>query len=135
MATGSEPTIPNIPGISTAVTVEDVLLGKKKVGQKVVIIGGGLEGLDTALYLAKQGKKVTVVEALPEVGAGLETTTYLSFFRNSGGLIDKYKIAILTESPVIEVKDNGVETVDALGCRKFIESETIVCTTGRKSVL
>ncbi len=135
LATGSEPAIPDIPGITKAVTVEDVLLDKKKVGQNVVIIGGGLEGLDTALYLAKQGKKVTVVEALPEVGAGMEATTYMSFFRKSGGLIDKYKIAIMTKSPVIEVKDNGVEIVDALGCRKLIESETVVCAAGRKSVL
>jgi len=135
LATGSQPAIPDMPGITKAVTVEDVLLGKKKVGQKVVIIGGGLEGLDTALYLAKQGKKVTVVEALPEVGAGMEATTYMTFFRKSGGLIDKYKIAILTKSPVIEVRDNGVEIVDALGCRKLIESETVICAVGRKSVL
>ena len=135
IATGSELAIPDIPGITKAVTVEDVLLGKREVGQKVVIIGGGLEGLDTALYLAKQGKKVTVVEALPEVGAGMETTTYMTFFRKSGGLIDKYKITILTQSPVIEVKDNGVEIVDKLGCRKLIEGETVICAVGRKSAL
>ena len=134
IATGSEVAIPDMPGILKAVTVEDVLLGKREVGQKVVIIGGGLEGLDTALYLAKQGKRVTVVEALPEVGAGMETTTYMTFFRKSGGLIDKYKITILTQSPVIEVKDNGVEIVDPLGCRKLIEGETVICAVGRKSV-
>ena len=85
--------------------------------------------------MAKQGKKVTVVEALPEVGAGMETTTYMTFFRKSGGLIDKYKITILTQSPVIEVKDNGVEIVDALSYQKLIEGETVICAVGRKSVL
>jgi len=50
-------------------------------------------------------------------------------------LIDKYKIAIMTKSPVIEVKDNGVEIVDALGCRKLIEADTVICSRGRKSVL
>lgn len=135
LATGSELVIPDVPGIRKALSVEDVLLDKKRVGQNVVIIGGGLQGLDTALYLAKQGKKVTVVEALSEVGTNMETTTRMSFFRKSGGLIDKYKIAILTKSPVIEVKDNGVEIVDALDCRKLVESETVVCAIGRKSVL
>lgn len=135
LATGSEPVIPDIPGIAKAVTVDDVLLGKKKTGQNVVIIGGGLVGLDMALYLAKQGKKVTVVEALPEVGADMEATAQMSFFRKPGGLIDKYKIAIITKSPVIEVRDNGVEVVDALGCRKLIKGDSVICAVGRKSVL
>jgi len=59
----------------------------------------------------------------------------MSFFRKPGGLIDKYKIAIMTKSPVVEVKDNGVEIVDALGCRKPIEADTVICAVGRKSVL
>ena len=135
LATGSEPVIPDIPGITKAVTVDDVLLGKKKAGQNVVIIGGGLEGLDMALYLAKQGKKVTIVEALQEVGTDMETTARMSFFRKPGGLVEKYRIIIMTESPVSEVKDNGVEIIDTLGCRKLIEGETVVCAIGRKSVL
>ena len=135
LATGSEPVIPDIPGITKAATADDVLLGKEKVGQGVVIIGGGFVGLDTALYLAKQGKKVTVVEALPEVGTDMEPSVRMSFFRKPGGLIDKYKITIMTQSPVIEVKDNGVEIVDALGCRKLVEADTIICAVGRKSVL
>jgi len=134
MATGSEPVIPDIPGIAKVATADDVLLGKEKAGQKVVVIGGGFVGLDTALYLAKQGKKVTVVETLPEAGTDMEITVRMSFFK-PGGLIDKYKITIMTKSPVIEVKDNGVEIVDALGCRRLIEGDTVICAVGRKSVL
>ena len=135
MATGSEPVIPDIPGIEKAAAADAVLLGKKKAGQNVVIIGGGLVGLDTALYLAKQGKKVTVVEALPEAGADMADIVRMSFFRKQGGLIDKYKIAIMTKAPVIEVRDNGVVTVDELGCRKLVEGDTVICAVGRCSVL
>lgn len=135
VATGSEPVIPDIPGIARAATADDVLLGKKKVGRRVVIIGGGFVGLDTALYLAKQGKKVTVVEALSEAGTNIEPSVRMSFFRKPGGLIDKYAITIMTKTPVIEVKDNRVEIVDELGCRKLIEGDTVVCAVGRKSVL
>jgi len=135
LAIGSEPVIPDIPGIEKAAGVDDVLLGRKKTEQKVVIIGGGLEGLDIALHLAKQSKKVTIAEALPEVGANLEVSTQMSFFRKNEGLVDKYKITIMTESPVIKVKDNGVEIVDKLGCRKLIEGDTVICAAGRKSVL
>jgi NADPH-dependent 2,4-dienoyl-CoA reductase/sulfur reductase-like enzyme len=133
-AAGSEPVTPDIPGVAKAVSVEDVLLGRKKTGQNVVIIGGGLEGLDTALYLAKQGKKVAVVEALPEVGMDMETTVRMSFFRKPGGLIDKYGINIMTNSPVVEVHGNGVEIIDKSGCRKSIEGETVIYAVGRRSV-
>jgi len=135
MATGSEPAIPDIPGIVQAATADDVLLGRKKVGQEVVIIGGGFVGLDTALYLAKQGKEVTVVEALPEAGADLEPSVQMSFFRKPGGLIDKYRIKIITGSPVVEVESSGVEIVDALGCRRLIKGDTVICAAGRRSVV
>jgi 2-enoate reductase len=133
-ATGSRPVTPDIPGITKAATAEDVFLGKQKVGDSVVIIGGGFVGLDTALYLAKQSKKVTIVEALAEVGTGIDPLTNLSFFRVPGGLISKYDITVMTKSPVIEVKDNGVEIVDALGCRKFITGDSVVNAVGRCSV-
>jgi 2,4-dienoyl-CoA reductase-like NADH-dependent reductase (Old Yellow Enzyme family)/thioredoxin reductase len=135
LATGSRPIIPDIPGIARAITVDDVLLSKKKIGRNVVIIGGGSGGLDTALYLAKQGKKVTIVEAMSEVGVEMETTTQMSFFRKPGGLIDKYKITMMTKSPVVEVKDNGVVVVDAFGCRRVVEGDTVICAVGRESVL
>lgn len=64
VATGSKPVIPAIPGIANdcVATCIDVLKGKKKVGNSVVIIGGGLEGCEIALWLAQSGKKVTIIE-------------------------------------------------------------------------
>jgi NADPH-dependent 2,4-dienoyl-CoA reductase/sulfur reductase-like enzyme len=136
MATGSEPVMPDIPGITKAATADDVLLGMKEVGQNVIIIGGGFVGLDTALWLAKLGKKITVVEALAEAGMDMEKNTIrISFFRKKEGLIDKYKIAVMTRSPVVEVRDNGVEVVDELGCREFIAGDTVISAVGRCSVL
>jgi 2-enoate reductase len=45
----------------------DILLGKQAAGKEVVIIGGGLVGCETALWLREQGKQVTIVEALPKI--------------------------------------------------------------------
>jgi pyruvate/2-oxoglutarate dehydrogenase complex dihydrolipoamide dehydrogenase (E3) component len=42
------------------VTSVDVLLGKKDVGERVLIIGGGSVGCETGVYLAQQGKKRTL---------------------------------------------------------------------------
>ena len=45
-------------------TAEEVLLGKADPGQSTVVVGGGLVGCETALWLREQGKNVTLVESL-----------------------------------------------------------------------
>ncbi len=68
IATGSAPKKLTIDGAATNVyPAEDVLLGKVDPGKRVVVIGGGLVGCETALWLAKKGKKVTIVELMDEM--------------------------------------------------------------------
>jgi len=67
IATGATPVIPNIPGIEKAVGVIDLLLGKKEVGDRVVVAGGGLVGCEAALYLAEKGKKVIILEMMDDI--------------------------------------------------------------------
>ena len=69
IATGSKPKMFRFPGSDDAnvVAASDALLGKTDVGDNVVIIGGGLVGCETALWLVKQGKKVTIVEMLDDI--------------------------------------------------------------------
>jgi 2,4-dienoyl-CoA reductase-like NADH-dependent reductase (Old Yellow Enzyme family)/thioredoxin reductase len=133
ISTGSAPLTPSIPGIDKAVLADDLLLGKCDVGQRVAIIGGGFVGLDTALHLGKQGKAVTILEALCEVGAGLEALSSMTFFR-PGGLIEKYGICLMPSCTVIEVNDEGVIIVDKYGKRRLVGADTVVCAVGRKSI-
>lgn len=62
VATGSKPRKLTIPGSDKVYTAEEVLVGKKDAGNSTIIIGGGLVGCETALWLVDQGKKVTIVE-------------------------------------------------------------------------
>ena len=48
-------------------TAIDVLLERKPIGNRVLIIGGGLTGCEIAYDMAKKGKAVTVVEMLPDI--------------------------------------------------------------------
>lgn len=65
IATGSTPKMLSFDNDQAKVyTAEDVLLKKKDAGSSTVIVGGGLVGCETALWLAQQGKKVTIVEML-----------------------------------------------------------------------
>ena len=62
MATGSLPKLPEIPGIwqKNVSMAVDVLAGKVEVGgEKVVMIGGGQVGIETAEFLVQKGKKVS----------------------------------------------------------------------------
>jgi 2-enoate reductase len=69
VATGSKPVSSELlkKNDSKVITAIDVLSGKKKTGQNILIVGGGLIGCEVSLWLAKQGKKITLVEALPEL--------------------------------------------------------------------
>ena len=69
LAAGSVPVMPEVPGIEDKKVIGcmEAFAHPEKVGQKVMVIGGGLVGCEMALEYAQDGKEVTVVEALPEI--------------------------------------------------------------------
>ena len=66
-ATGSTPKMFPLGEDEKVYSAADVLTGVKKAEDTMVVVGGGLVGCETALWLAQQGKKVTIVEALPKI--------------------------------------------------------------------
>jgi len=67
VATGSRPKVLKIEGTDKVYNAEDVLLGRKDPGKAAVIIGGGLVGCETALWLKDMGKDVTIVEMMDDI--------------------------------------------------------------------
>ena len=67
LATGSRPKRFSLGNDERVYAAEEVLLEKADAGETSVVIGGGLVGCETALWLAQKGKKVTIVEALDEI--------------------------------------------------------------------
>ncbi len=67
IATGSTPKILTLGSDDKVYTAAQVLTNEKDCGNTTVVVGGGLVGCETALWLAQQGKKVTIVEALSEI--------------------------------------------------------------------
>jgi len=72
VATGASPIVLEIPGLEDPASAADVLEGRREVGQKVLVIGGGMVGVEVAEVLAAGGKQVSVVEILEEIARDMD---------------------------------------------------------------
>jgi 2-enoate reductase len=128
IATGSTPVIPEIPGVheEKVVTAVDLLLGKCKVGESVVVIGGGLVGCETALYLAQKGRRLTVVEILNSIMGDMYSINRLHMEK----LLTDSQVRIMMNTKVLEITDEGIGIVEKEGKREKLRADTIVLATG-----
>lgn len=131
VATGSAPLLPDIPGTDrdNVVTAQDVLSGAL-VGPRVVVIGGGLVGCETADYLAQQGKDVTIVEMLRHTAQDISPGARYFLRRR----LRERNVKMLTSTPVKAITDVGV-VVSSDGEERTLEPvDTVVLATGARSV-
>jgi 2-enoate reductase len=131
IATGSvENRIP-VPGIELGIQAIDFLRGRKEVGQKVVIIGGGLTGCEIAYELYLQGKKPVIVEMQDDLitakGVCLANTSYLRDFFNAN------KVPVHLETKLCKVEEDGVQVADKNGMHYKIDADNVILCTGYKS--
>ncbi len=132
IATGSKPIIPDVPRplggkIATAI---DLLLGRVAVGEKVLVLGGGLIGCETALWLAQQGKKVTVVEILDDpLNAGIPVQRMNRLMLLD--LLKFHEVEVITNTTIQEVLEDG--TLFLNNQRRFPSPDKIITAVGLKS--
>ena len=132
VAVGSEFIVPAVPGNNkpSVVMANDVLLGQKKVGGKVVVIGGGIVGCETALHIAEALKKnVTVIEMLDEI-----LVEHESFHRQV--LMERLEAAgveIRTGWILKEITDKGVVCEDKNWQTHEVVADTVVIGIGLKA--
>jgi len=131
IATGSTMIVPEIPGIEKSIVVSaiDLLLGRKKAGERVVIAGGGLIGCETAIYLAQQGKRVTIVEMLEEIIPDVFEANKQYLFK----MLAENGVNVLTNTNLVRVKDDGAVVINQF--RRYeakLPADTIVIAMGLK---
>ena len=111
----------------------DVLMGLKKLGQKVVVVGGGLTGSELAYDLAAyEGKNVTIVEALPDIlSAGAPVQKSVNMMLRD--LLDYNNVTIVTDHKIVAVNDEGavVENTQT-GEQLTLEADNVVFAVGLK---
>ena len=107
MATGASPVKPgSIKGIEKGLTAVDVLEFEKPVGDTVIVVGGGMVGCETAIDIVKKGKKVCIVEALPEILSAEFVPQQPKMMLKD--MIKEYGIELYTNYKLVEITDDGV---------------------------
>jgi 2-enoate reductase len=131
VAAGSRPILLNLPGADKemVVTATDLLVGKKQAGDNVVVIGGGQVGCETALWLAEQGKKVTIVEKLGQLmlaGPPIPLMNKMMLL----DLLNFHKVNVMTNVSPLEIIDDGAVVINESSSRSTLMADTLVVAVG-----
>lgn len=128
ICTGSNNFVPPIPGLKDNPVVWDSTdaLAATVLPQSMVIVGGGVIGIEFATLYHELGVQVTVIEAMPTILPNLDQEVVAI-------LLEKYKksgIQILTDTKVLELQGNRVLTTNG-----EYEAEHVLVSVGRRANL
>lgn len=129
VATGSKARKLRVPGAEKGIEACEYLLGTKEVGNKVIVIGGGLSGCEIALDLYNKGKTPVIVEMKNDLvamrGVCLANTSYLrDFFALN-------KVDVRLNTGLVEITDKGVKVKDLkTGKVSEIAGDSVIMSVG-----
>lgn len=130
LASGARPIRPGvIPGINreNVHTAEETIMNELELPGKVVVVGSGMTGLETAELLASKGSEITIVEMLPNAGPGL----YPIILNDIMGRLLKFSPTILTSHKLVGIDENGVIAEDMTkGEKVVLEADHVVLSLG-----
>ncbi len=134
IATGSMPVVPPIPGLRENLEAGLVMTNREvldltEIPKQLVVIGGGVIGLEMASYFSSVGSKVTVVEMLNKIAGPTENeiSAILQKTLEKKGVEFKLgaKVTAVEKDGVVYEKDGKVEKVAA---------DKVLCSIGRRAV-
>lgn len=129
---GAKPLTPPIPGINgeNVISILDAHRNPSLLkGENIVVCGGGASGLDGALEMASEmGKKVTVVEMLPQCGKDVFFINQITLFRK----LAESSVTLMTNTKVVAMDEHGLTVECEDGTQKRLEADTIVSAFGMR---
>jgi len=132
ICTGSEALVPPIPGLTLEnerIMTNREILALKELPSSLVVIGGGVIGMEFASFYNSLGVKVTVIEMLPEILGGLD----FEISAMLRGIYAKKGIEFHLLAKVVKVEGDKV-FFEKDGKTGFVEGEKILASLGRRAV-
>ena len=129
-ATGSVPARPPIPGLELAMTSDELLEGAETLYKSLIIIGGGVIGVELATFYADLGCPVTILEGLDRLLPNMDK----ELGQNLAMLLKKRGVVIQTGAMVkgVERSENGLTVrYEQKGKEGAAEAEAVLCAIGR----
>lgn len=134
VAIGGENIVPELPGIhgENVILATDVLDKEIDIrNKKIVVVGSGMTGLETAEYLAEKANEVKVVEMLNEIGPGIHAPVLYDINTR----LKKYGVETIPCRQLIGIEDGKVNLLNTNNNEKVtMESEYVVLSLGVASV-
>ncbi len=133
IATGAVPSLPPIPGLHEGIENGTVLTNReildlKEIPAALTIIGGGVIGLEMALYFSTAGSHVTVLEMLDHIAGSTDREISNILLKN----LTKRGVEFKLNSTVTEIKTDGV-VYTSEGNAHFAPSDKVLVSIGRKA--
>ena len=128
IAVGAAPIIPSIPGIQgeNVILAEDIYGHENSIVNKVVILGGGLVGCETAAHLGRLGKDVTIVEIRDDIALDADI-----FYRTAVKVdLNKNHVKIKTATSGVSITEEGLYVRNAEGNEELIPAQKIISAVG-----
>ncbi|MGA2955201.1 MAG: FAD-dependent oxidoreductase [Thermodesulfobacteriota bacterium] len=124
LASGGTPQKPEIPGVEreNVLTAWEALMNPERVGEKVLVVGAGAVGAETAEFLADRGREVTLIEMLKEIALDEERVNRKLLLRRLGE--KGVKVRVLTKATAIMPQGVKVEGGEIL------PAGTVILATG-----
>jgi dihydrolipoamide dehydrogenase len=137
IATGSE--VAGIPGVQVDIDEKVIVsstgaLSLEKVPQKLIVVGGGVIGLELGSVWARLGAKVTVVEFLDTILGGMDGEVSKQFQRLLARQGFEFKLGSKVTA-VAKTKKGASVTFEPVkgGAAETIEADIVLVATGRRA--
>ena len=131
LALGSTPVVFPLPSIETAQHATSAYTNLDALGKTVAVMGGGLVGCETALFLAETGRDVTIIEMQNDVAPDANWMHRVGMLQS---FAQQKNLHVRTGLRCMAVTEEGVETQDQDGNTVVIPAESKVYAFGQRSV-
>ncbi len=131
VAIGASPLIPPIPGVNgrNVIWAGDSFFQPDRIGNRIIIIGGGQVGCETAVHYGMQGKIIVLLEMRDELAADAMRT----YREELIGQVYDHASAVVLKARCSGITDSGIKYTDGNGVEHYLDADTVIIAAGMEA--